>query len=266
VQPYNSGRTLISEIETTLSVTPTLWWLGHSSFAIKFASITFYIDPCFSEIAGRARITPPALSGAEIHNADLIFVTHAHPGHLNGPTLLAMIDASPRARIVMPKSAAEHAHSLGIPYKRMTTTDSDLRVEFFKDNLYARAYAVPSAHPELAWTPIGGYPYLGYLMRFGRWTIYHAGDCVLYHGIVERLKPFNVNVALLPVSGNNFSMAEAAQLATSIGASWIVPMHYATFGSEDGTESRFVTHMLGRHPEQAFKVFKLGEGWTVPEE
>ena len=41
----------------------------------------------------------------------------------------------------------------------MTTTDSGLRIEYFKDNLYARVYAVPSAHPQLDWTPAGGYPY-----------------------------------------------------------------------------------------------------------
>ena len=49
----------------------------------------------------------------------------------------------------------------------MTTTDSDLRVEYFKGGLYGRVYSVPSAHPELDWTPLGGYPHLGYLIRFG---------------------------------------------------------------------------------------------------
>ena len=51
---------------------------------------------------------------------------------------------------------------------------------------------------EVALTPLGGYPYLGYLVRFGNYTIYHAGDCVPYPGLVSRLIPYNVNVALLP--------------------------------------------------------------------
>jgi len=71
-----------------------------------------------------------------------------------------MLKASPRARSCC-EERSEHAFSLGIPYQRMTTTDSDLRVEYFKDGLYGRVYAVPSAHPELNWTPIGGYPHLG---------------------------------------------------------------------------------------------------------
>jgi hypothetical protein len=41
-------------------------------------------------------------------------------------------------------------------------------------------------------------------------------------------------------------------------------MHYGTF-SED-RESEFVAHMLGHRPELRFRVFQVGEGWTVPEE
>ena len=172
-----------------------------------------------------------------------------------------MLKRSKTAKLILPKSAADKAHDAGIPYPRMTTTDADLRVEYFKDNLYARIYAVPSAHPQLDRTALGGYPYLGYLIRFGRWTIYHAGDCVPYDMLVERLRPYNVSVALLPVGGKNFSVSEAAQLAEDIGAKWLVPMHY-----ESGQENDFVTHMLGQRPHQQFKVFQVGEKWTVPEE
>src|SRR5260370_42357447 len=105
----------------------------------------------------------------------MILATHAHPGHLDAPSVIAMLAGSKGAKLILPKSAADQAHAAGIPYPRMTTTDSDLRVEYFKDNLYARAYAVPSAHPRLDWTPVGGYPYLGYLIPFRRGTIYRAG-------------------------------------------------------------------------------------------
>jgi L-ascorbate metabolism protein UlaG (beta-lactamase superfamily) len=150
----------------------------------------------------------------------------------------------------------------------MTTTDSGLRIEYFKDNLYGRVYAVPSAHPQLDWTAAGGYPYLGYLIRFGRWTIYHAGDCAMYPELAAHLRPFNVNVALLPIGPGNFSVSEAAQLASDIGAAWIVPMHYGGFVTPDegDIEAEFVSHMLGHRPEQRFKVFQCGEKWTVPEE
>jgi L-ascorbate metabolism protein UlaG (beta-lactamase superfamily) len=194
----------------------------------------------------------------------MIFATHAHAPHLDTRSIAAMLENSRRAKLVLPKSAAEAANAAGIPFDRMSTTDAGLRIEYFKNNLYGRVYAVPSAHPNLDWTQAGGYPYLGYLIRFGRWTIYHAGDCVPYPELAARLRPFNVNVALLPIGGNNFEVAEAAQLAIDIGASWVVPMRYGTF--DEDRESAFVAHMLGHRPELRFRVFQCGEKWTVPEQ
>jgi len=254
IQAVKKGRALIEEIDQTISPTPTLWWLGHSGFVIRFATITFYIDPCLT------RPESP-LQGSDVHHADMILATHSHPGHLDSKSVVPMLAASKRAKLILPKSAAGHAHSTGIDFHRMTTTDSDLRIEYFKDDLYGRVYAVPSAHPQLDWTPDGGYPYLGYLIRFGRWTIYHAGDCSLYEGLAGRLRPYNVNVVLLPIGRKNFSSSDAARLASEIGAKWLIPMHY-----QPEEEAGFLSHMLGRHPDQLFKVFQPGEKWTVPED
>ena len=220
---------LIQDIDQTLSATPTLWWLGRAGFVVRFANITFYVDPFLSG--------PNALlAAANIKNADMILATHAHPRHLDAPAILAMLEGSKTAKLILPKSAADQAHAAGIPYPRMTTTDADLRVEYFKDNLYARVYAVPSAHPELDRTPLGGYPYLGYLIRFGRWTIYHAGDCARYDTLAERLRPYNVSVALLPVRvmemifswlGGSASDEGGAKLLLSVKSSAMAPARVA---------------------------------------
>jgi L-ascorbate metabolism protein UlaG (beta-lactamase superfamily) len=256
---------LFLEIENTEADSPVLWWLGHSGFAVKYHGIVFYIDPCLATPPGRARLHAAPLIAEQITNADLILCTHAHPSHMEPDTLPAILRASPRAKVVLPKSTVENACSLGIPLDRMTTTDSDLRVEYFKNGPYGRIYCVPSAHPELDWTPLGGYPHLGYLIRFGTWTIYHAGDCGWYEGIVGRLRPYNVTVALLPIDGpGNFDIAQAAQLAEDVRARWLVPMHYGTFTDQTADANRFVDHMLGFRPSTGFKVFQPGECWTIP--
>ncbi len=253
-EPAKTGAELAAEIEETYSIAPTLWWLGHSGFAVKHANILFIVDPYLS--AAGAPLDP-----GHIGSADLILSTHAHRSHMDGATLVPMLNSSRRAKLVLPKSAAAYAGSLGIPFERMTTTDSDLRVEYFKEGLYGRVYAIPSAHDRLNWTAAGGFPYLGYLIRFGTHTIYHAGDCVPYDGLVERLKPYNVTVALLPIGGRNFSVHDAAQLAVDIGARWVVPMHY-----DAGAVAHFIEHMLGQRPELRFKIFEPGEKWTIPDE
>src|SRR5205807_6441707 len=104
--------------------------LGHSGFILKFQDIVFYVDPCLSDPPGLTRIAEPPLRGEQVINADMILCTHKHDAHMDPGSLPAMIQASPRCRVVMPKSAAGHAFGIGIPYERMTTTDSDLRVEY----------------------------------------------------------------------------------------------------------------------------------------
>ena len=79
-----------------------------------------------------------------------------------------------------------------------------------------------------------------------------------HQGLADRLRPFNVSVALVPVGEGNFSPTEAALLASDIGANWLVP-----YGAPPAS---FVEHLLGHCPEQRFKMFQPGEGWTVPED
>src|SRR5438128_1365040 len=124
IQPVKSGRELIEEINGTITATPTLWWLGHSSFIVRFATITFYIDPCFTTPPGKQRRIAAPLTGADIHHADMLLATHAHPCHLDAASVLPMLENSRGAKIVLPKSATAQAHSSGIPYDRMTTTDA----------------------------------------------------------------------------------------------------------------------------------------------
>jgi L-ascorbate metabolism protein UlaG (beta-lactamase superfamily) len=239
---------VLHDIAAASCPSPTLWWLGGASFALKYRDAVVYLDPDLSR-------TKAPFRGADVTHAGLILCTESR--RLHPETIPAMLAASPRSKLVIPKSAAEHAHSLGIPYTRMVTTDAGLRVEYLDD----RIYAVPSAHDQLDWTPLGGYPYLGYLVRFGDVTIYHAGDSIPYDGLAGRLRPYSVTVALLPIAGrpHNFEIAEAAELAEVIGARWLVPV------SDDPARiDGFVTHMLGSRPAQAFKVFEPGERWAVP--
>ena len=86
-RPAAEGRiqvNLIEDIDQTLTATPTLWWLGHAGFVVRFANITFYVDPYLSQSGA-------PLEASAIHNADMILATHAHPGHLDPPSVIAML-------------------------------------------------------------------------------------------------------------------------------------------------------------------------------
>ena len=61
--------------------------------------------------------------GADVNHADMILATSAQ--RVNA-SIAPILEASKRAKIILPKSAAVAAHSAGIPYPRMTTTDAGL--------------------------------------------------------------------------------------------------------------------------------------------
>jgi L-ascorbate metabolism protein UlaG (beta-lactamase superfamily) len=100
-----------------------------------------------------------------------------------------------------------------------------------------RVHGIAAAHNELERDAHGRHVYLGYVVQRGGWTIYHSGDTLLYPGLVEKLRPFRIDVALLPINGNrsecrvagNLDGREAAWLAKEIGARTVVPHHYEMF-------------------------------------
>jgi L-ascorbate metabolism protein UlaG (beta-lactamase superfamily) len=67
-----------------------------------------------------------------------------------------------------------------------------------------------------------------------------------FEGMEDLLKPFSVQVAILPINGNkperkvagNLDCKEAAQLGKAIGAGTVIPCHYDmfTFNTADVTE------------------------------
>ena len=276
IQPVNSGPGLLAEIEQAECPTPKIWWLGQSGFAIKHKARIVYIDPYLSESLTEkykdtnkphVRMTECPLNPAEITHADLILSSHKHSDHLDPGTVPAMLQASPRASLVLPRSLVDHAAQMGVPRERMFGTDAGARVQGF-------VHVIPSAHEQLDYTAETGYPYLGFVLRFGDITIYHSGDCVPYDGLVDALRAFGVTVALLPINGSdpkrgvagNFNIAQAVQLADDIGAEWIVPTHYDMFTFNTVDVNDFKKHIRSRNLRTRYKVMQCGEGWQIPAE
>jgi len=106
------------------------------------------------------------------------------------------------------------------------------------DELEIRVIA--SAHETLQTNARGEHYFLGFIVRAGALTIYHAGDCVVYEGLAQRLREERVDVALLPVNGRsasltvrgvpgNMSFAEARDLCAAAGVGLLVPHHFGMF-------------------------------------
>jgi L-ascorbate metabolism protein UlaG (beta-lactamase superfamily) len=128
---------------------------------------------------------------------------------------------------------------------------------------------------EYAWErdPARGYRFVGYVVDCNGVRLYHAGDTVIYPGMVERLRPLAVDLALLPINGRdwfreqrqiigNIDHREAADLGHAIGADCLVPMHYDMFAGNPGFPGWFVDYCTAQHPGQGFYVPARCKRWT----
>jgi L-ascorbate metabolism protein UlaG (beta-lactamase superfamily) len=87
-------------------------------------------------------------------------------------------------------------------------------------------HAVPAAHNTREQDAARHERYIGIVVEVGGVTIYHSGDTLRYDGMVTLLRHWAIDVALLPINGNdpargvagNLDGVEAAQLAHDIGA------------------------------------------------
>lgn len=251
-----------------------LWWLGQSGFLIKHAGRCLLFDPYLSEsltqkYAGtdkpHVRITRNPLDPAGLTCIDVVTSSHNHTDHLDAHTLGPILAASPDAQLVCPEAnRAFVADRLGIETGYAAGLDAGASVTFEPFTLHA----VPAAHEELARDEHGRHPYLGYVATFGKWRVYHSGDTLWYDGIVDWLKPFGVDLAILPINGRkperrvagNLDGEQAAQLAHQVGAGCVVPCHYEMFEFNTEPPDRFIEacEQLG----QPYRVPRCGERLT----
>ena len=99
---------------------------------------------------------------------------------------------------------------------------------------------IPSAHETLKVNARGEHHFLGFILRLGRLTLYHAGDCVVHDGQAERLRARKIDLALLPVNGRsdrlsargipgNMTFDEARKLCLAAGIGAMMPHHFGMF-------------------------------------
>lgn len=247
IQPVVAGDALYNEIDSTQPAPGeiALWWLGQSGYAIRTASMLWYVDLYLSEHLTtkyaatekpHIRMTEAPLRGADIRHAHWVFASHKHSDHLDPGTLPALFEASPDAQLILPAAETAHAVALGLPRERLIPTRGD---ESFRVGAMT-VHSVPSAHPELTHDEAHGYAFLGYVFEVDGVRIYHSGDTLVYPGLAERLKAFDLDLAFLPINGSsprlkalhvppNMNAAEAVALAQAANIRMVIPHHYDMF-------------------------------------
>ena len=274
IKPLRKGEELLADIQD--SAVPSgqwrMWWLGQSGFLIKWEGRYCLLDPYLSDSLTKKyastdkphiRMTELVLAPEMLDCVDVVSSSHNHTDHLDAETLKPLRHVNPDLAMVIPEAnrsfvverlQCDPAWPIGL------SDGAQREVQGF------RFVGIPAAHETLAVDEFGQYQFMGYIITFGGWTLYHSGDTLLYEGMVDRLKPWNVDVALLPINGRdpirrvagNLNGRQAAQLAKDIGARLVVPCHYDMFTFNTASPASFVAAC--NELNQPHYVMKNGEG------
>lgn len=254
-----------------------LWWLGQSGFLIRWRNRYLLLDPYLSDSLTKkyaatdkphVRMTERVIAPERLNFVNVVTSSHNHTDHLDAETLRPLVGANPNTALVIPDANREFvANRLKCPpgYPIGLNDGQSVTVEEFT------FHAVPAAHEKIDRDQQGRCHYLGYVIQFGPWTIYHSGDTVLYDGMVETLAKWHIDVALLPINGaaperrvaGNLDGPEAATLAHNIRARIVIPCHYDMFEFNTATPAEFVQtcSRIG----QRHRALQAGERWSSGE-
>lgn len=191
-----------------------IFWLGHDSFRIETAK-TIYIDPY--QIS----------SGPK---ADLILITHEHFDHCS-PEDVSKIQQSGTVIVTEKDSAKKLSGDVRVIAPGESVSLDDVTV-----------VAVPSYNTDKDFHPKTN-AWLGFIVDVEGVRIYHAGDA----DFIPEMKDFEVDIALLPVSGTYVMTADqAVEAAVAIQPKLAIPMHYGAIVGDEGDALNFKKALEGK--------------------
>lgn len=254
-----------------------LWWLGQSGFLVQWQGRHLLLDPYLSDSLTdkyaatprpHVRMTERVIAPERLDFIDVATSSHMHTDHMDAATLVPLMRVNPGMELVIPESNRDQVADrlkCAADWPRGLNAGQFTTVAGFKFD------AVPAAHEKIEVDERGNHKFLGYVIQFGPWTIYHSGDTVLYDGMVRRLTLWPIDVAILPINGRkpergvagNLWGREAAELARAVGARVVIPCHYDMFAFNTASPGEFVA--TARALGQAHRVLECGERWSSAE-
>jgi L-ascorbate metabolism protein UlaG (beta-lactamase superfamily) len=246
IKPLQQNEVLVADIQAQKNKKGLhIWWLGQSGFLLHLdAGACVLFDPYLSDSLPKKyantnkpheRVSEIVVDPALLFNIDVVTSSHNHTDHLDAETLQPILKNNPSTRFIIPEANRQFvvdriACELDFPIGMNDGLE-------LKVNDLITIYGLPAAHNNLDRDEFGQCKYMSFVVKIGDFTVYHSGDTLLYDGLIDLLKPFKVDVAFLPINGNdpsrgvagNLNAEEAAFVAKEIGAKLTIPHHYDMF-------------------------------------
>jgi L-ascorbate metabolism protein UlaG (beta-lactamase superfamily) len=272
LKPFQQNEALVADfesVETTESL--AIWWLGQSGFLIKYGKESILFDPYLSDslpkkYAGtnkpHTRISEIVVDPNLLKNIDIVTSSHNHTDHLDAETLQPILANNPEIKFIIPE-----ANRHFVAERVQCDTDFPIGMNdgsVFKSGSF-EIHGIPAAHNEIDRNEVGQCKYMGFVLKIGKYALYHSGDTLLYDGLISILKPFQIDLAFLPINGNvanrgvagNLNCSEAALVAAEIGAKLAIPHHYDMFEFNTANPADFANECIRLNVN--YKILALGE-------
>ena len=253
-------------------------FLGQAGFLIGRGKDSFLIDPYLSNYVVEKGIGPADLFSREypaplkmdaLVDVDLIFITHDHADHCDPDTLLPLYKSNRQRLFICPAPVAKHLLEIGVDEAHIQVP----KVGELNHHAGVEYYAIPAAHYLFDQNEnTQAYSYFGYVIKVGDIWIYHAGDTILYDGMVESILKHTpkIDVACLPVNGRdgwrerlgmigNLDAAEALELGQRIKANVLLPMHNDLFKGNHVNNAILADLVDKKYPRQKVHWLQPGE-------
>ena len=256
-----------------------LWWLGQSGFLIKWGNQFILLDPYLSDSLTakysqtekpHVRITEQVIDPIKLSFVDLVTSSHNHTDHLDCETLTKISESSERTiKLVLPQA------NVGFANNRLRENPNIQLVGINESHPIAigdfSINGIAAAHNEIERDENGNPKFMGLIISFGQWSIYHSGDTLWHPELTSELLKFSIDVAIVPINGNkperkvagNLNGSEAAAISKAINAKIAIPHHFDMFefNTADPVEFTTICNQLG----QRYKVLQNGQRWSFSE-
>lgn len=267
---------LVAEMDARLADTRAahLWWLGQSGFLLQWKGKRVLLDPYLSDSLTdkyantdkpHTRLSELVISPSLLKGIDIVTSSHNHTDHLDAATLIPVLENNRNIRFIIPEAnrafVAERV-KCAIDFPLGLNDGQSVQIGDFS------FHGIPAKHNTIDRDEQGNCRYMGYVIRFGGYSIYHSGDTLWFDELPELLRPFEIDLALLPVNGDkperkvagNLDHREAVKLARLLGVKTVIPCHYDMFSFNTANVEDFVKEAL--EAGQGYQVLRGGERYS----
>lgn len=251
-----------------------IWWLGQSGYLLLWQGKKIIIDPYLSDSLTKkyadtnkphTRMSERVIDPALFKDILVVSSSHNHTDHLDAETLIPLITNNPDITFIIPeanRSFVTERVKISPAFPKGLNDGQQITVDSFT------FHAIPAAHNTIDRDEKGQCRYLGYIIQFGKWTIYHSGDTLWYDELEKKLSKYKPDLALLPINGNdpargvagNLNAEEAARLGKSADIKHIIPCHYNMFSFNTANPEDFAEK--AKALQQAFTILPIGGHWS----